>query len=341
MLIFKKAKSNHLSALLEVSMISERVAGRFWGTGIARGGSVFMNVIEVEMLTKFYGSARGVENLSFGIEQGEIFGYLGPNGSGKTTTIRCLMGFLRPTSGHCRLLGASVEAGQATQHTRIGYLPGEFRIWPRLTARKSLGILGALGADDDITKRQGELAERLGLDMNRRVGALSKGNRQKVGVVFAFQHQPEALILDEPTIGLDPLARQVVLDLIREVADAGATVLLCSHDLNEVAAVCGRAAILREGRLVELAPISKIVRQAERQVKVWFAKGAEVPRFPMDQMDGIRVIEQNSESLHIAYRGSADAALKWFARFPVDHITTPQTSLESAFIGYYQKGGRT
>ena len=252
-----------------------------------------MNVIEVEMLTKFYGSARGVENLSFGIEQGEIFGYLGPNGSGKTTTIRCLMGLLRPTSGQCRLLGDRVEAGQATQHARVGYLPGEFRIWPRLTARQSLGILGVLGANGNIAKRQGELAERLGLDMNRRVRALSKGNRQKVGVVCAFQHQPEMLILDEPTIGLDPLARQVVLELIREVADAGATVLLSSHDLSEVAAVCSRAAILREGRLVELAPISKIVRQGERQIKIWFAKGAEVPPLSADQIDGIRVIEQN------------------------------------------------
>lgn len=302
---------------------------------------MFMKAIEVKILTKFYGSARGVEDLSFDIARGEVFGYLGPNGSGKTTTIRCLMGLLRPTRGECRLLGDRVMAGRATQHTRVGYLPGEFRIWPGLTARKSLGILGALGGDGNIAKRQEELAERLDLDLDRRAGALSKGNRQKVGVVCAFQHQPEVLILDEPTIGLDPLVRQVVLELIREVADAGATVLLSSHDLSEVAAVCGRAAILREGRLVELAPVSKIVRQGERHLKVWFAKGAEVPRLPADHIDGVRVIEQNAESLHIAYHGSADAVLKWLARFPVDRIATPQTSLEDAFIQYYQKGGRS
>lgn len=299
-----------------------------------------MKALEVKTLTKRYGSARGVEDLSFGIEKGEIFGYLGPNGSGKTTTIRCLMGLLRPTRGECRLLGDRVVAGRATKHTRIGYLPGDFRTWPGLTARKSLGILGALGGDGNIAKRQEELAERLDLDLNRRVGALSKGNRQKVGVVYAFQHQPEVLILDEPTIGLDPLIRQVVLELIREVADAGATVLLSSHDLSEVAAACGRAAILREGRLVELAPISKIVQQGKRHLKVWFAKGAEVPRLPAEHIEGIRVIEQDAESLHIAYHGSADAVLKWLARFPVDRIATPQTSLEDAFIQYYQKGGR-
>ncbi|MGB2864263.1 MAG: ABC transporter ATP-binding protein [Sedimentisphaerales bacterium] len=299
-----------------------------------------MKALEVKTLTKRYGPARGVEDLSFGIEKGEIFGYLGPNGSGKTTTIRCLMGLLRPTRGECRLLGDRVVAGRATKHTRIGYLPGDFRTWPGLTARKSLGILGALGGDGNIAKRQEELAERLDLDLNRRVGALSKGNRQKVGVVYAFQHQPEVLILDEPTIGLDPLIRQVVLELIREVADAGATVLLSSHDLSEVAAACGRAAILREGRLVELAPISKIVQQGKRHLKVWFAKGAEVPRLPAEHIEGIRVIEQDAESLHIAYHGSADAVLKWLARFPVDRIATPQTSLEDAFIQYYQKGGR-
>ena len=298
-----------------------------------------MKAIEVKTLTKFYGSARGVEDLSFDIARGEIFGYLGPNGSGKTTTIRCLMGMLRPTRGECLLLGESVVAGRATQHTRIGYLPGEFRIWPRLTARKSLGILGALGGDGNLARRQEELAERLDLDLDRRVGALSKGNRQKVGVLFAFQHQPDVLILDEPTIGLDPLVRQVVLELIREAANTGATVLLSSHDLSEVAAVCGRAAILREGRLVELAPVSKIVQQGERHLKVWFTNGTEVPPLAADHIDGIRVVEQNSESLHIAYHGSADAVLKWLAKFPVDRITTPQTSLEDAFIQYYQKGG--
>ncbi len=275
--------------------------------------------------------------MSFSIEKGEIFGYLGPNGSGKTTTIRCLMGLLRPTSGQCRLLGEQVMPGRATQHIRIGYLPGDFRTWPGLTARKSLTLLARLGNGKEVDKRQEELAERLDLDLDRRVRALSKGNRQKVGVVYAFQHKPEVLILDEPTIGLDPLVRQVVLDMIREAAQAGTTVLLSSHDLSEVAAVCGRAAILRRGRLIKLAPISKIVQQGERRLKVWFAKGATIPPLPTDRIDGIRVIQQNETSLHVAYQGTADAVLKWLARFPVDRIATPQTSLEDAFIQYYRK----
>jgi ABC-2 type transport system ATP-binding protein len=296
-------------------------------------------IIEIKALTKRYGRARGIENLSFDIEQGEIFGYLGPNGSGKTTTIRCLMGLLRPTSGNCFVLGRRIEPGRATQHRHIGYLPGDFRIWPGRSARKSLKILANLGKGNNLDKARAELAERLDLELDRKVMALSKGNRQKVGVIHAFQHKPEVLILDEPTIGLDPLVRQVVLDLIREAANVGATVLLSSHDLSEIAAVCERAAILREGRLVELAPISKIVQQGKRHLKVWFAEGTKSPVLPADKLPGVRVIEQNSKTLHISYQGSADAVLKWLSQFPVDRIATPDTSLEDAFIQYYRKEG--
>ena len=298
-----------------------------------------MEAIEVKTLTKQYGSARGVEDLSFSVEKGEIFGYLGPNGSGKTTTIRCLMGLLRPTSGQCCILGQRVVHGRATQHKRIGYLPGDFRAWPGLTPRKLLRLLARLGHGDEVNKQQEELAERLDLNLDRRMRALSKGNRQKVGIVYAFQHKPEVLILDEPTIGLDPLIRQIVLDLIRETAKARATILLSSHDLSEVAAVCGRAAILREGRLVELAPISRIVQQGQRRIKVWFAEGFQVPELPTNQIPGVRVIEQNADSLNIAYQGTVDALLKWLAQFPVDRIATPETSLEEAFIHYYRREG--
>jgi ABC-2 type transport system ATP-binding protein len=247
------------------------------------------------------------------------------------------MGLLRPTSGDCFILGRRIEPGRATRHNYIGYLPGDFRIWPGRSARKSLKLLANLGNGNNLDRRRTELAERLDLDLDRKVRALSKGNRQKVGVIYAFQHQPEVLILDEPTIGLDPLISQVVLDLIREAAHAGATVLLSSHDLSEVAAVCERAAILREGQLVELAPISKIVQQGQRRLKIWFAVGSKVPPLPADKLPGVRVIEQNSNTLHIAYQGAVDAVLKWLSQFPVDRIATPETSLEDAFIQYYRK----
>ena len=239
-----------------------------------------MKALAVDGLTKRYGSVKAVEDVTFHIERGEVFGYLGPNGSGKTTTLRCLMGFLRPT--------------------------------------------------------QEALAERLEVDLDRRVETLSKGNRQKIGVISAFQHQPDLLVLDEPTSGLDPLMRQVVLELIREATKVGATVLLSSHDLSEVSAICERAAILREGRLVEVAPISQIVQRGERRLKVWFVEKSPQPSGIPDDLTGVRIVEQNGNTQEIAYQGRADALLKWLAQYHVDRITTPQTSLEEAFMQYYQ-----
>jgi len=295
-----------------------------------------MAAIEIESLTKWYGRTLGVENVTFAIEPGEIFGYLGPNGSGKTTTIRCLMGLLRPSGGAVRVLGERVAPGRGTQHARIGYLPGDFRIWGRAKARRSLGLLAALGSDGSVTRRR-ELAARLELNLDRAVGDLSKGNRQKVALVCAFQHRPAALMLDEPTAGLDPLMRQAALDLIREAAAGGAAVLLSSHDLSEVSAVCSRAAILREGRLVEMAPIAQIIEQGEHRLKIWFRDGALVHDVPLAQLPGVRIVEQEPGMLHVAYQGAADAILKWAAQFPVDRVATPQTSLEEAFIQYYRR----
>ena len=296
-----------------------------------------MRTLEVTSLTKWYGSALGVEDVTFAIERGEIFGYLGPNGSGKTTTIRCIMGLLRPTSGQIRVLDRPIVAGRGTEHARIGYLPGDFPVWPRMRAERALGVLGRLGGDKKIAARRRELAERFGLDLRRRMGDLSKGNRQKVGLIYAFQHGPEVLVLDEPTAGLDPLMRRAALDLIREAAERGATVLLSSHDLSEVSAICGRAGILREGRLVEAAPIAKIVASSEHRIAVWFADGRLVPRVPLDRLDGVRVVGQKAGTLELAYQGKADVILKWLGQFEVERIATPAMSLEEAFIQYYRE----
>jgi len=295
-----------------------------------------MASVEIRSLTKWYGRSRGIEDISFAIEPGEIFGYLGPNGAGKTTTIRCVMGLLRPSGGEIRVLGQRVKPGRGTMHAKIGYLPGEFRIWGRPRARRSLSMLAALGHDRGAEARRKALAERLDLDLRRPVGDLSKGNRQKVAVILAFQHQPDVLILDEPTAGLDPLIREVVLDLIRETAAGGAAILLSSHDLSEVSAICKRAAILREGRLVELAPIAQIVQQGEQRLKVWFTDSRLSPDVASARMAGVRVVEQEPGVLHLAYQGAAGPVLQWISRFSVDRITTPQTSLQEAFLQYYE-----
>ncbi len=294
-----------------------------------------MEPLEIKMLTKWYGSVRGIEDISFDIRQGEIFGYLGPNGSGKTTTIRCIMGLLKPGSGSVHVFGQQVRHGRATGHSRIGYLPGDFRIFGALKGERVLDVLASLGDGDKSKTKRVELAERLGLNLDRRIWTLSKGNRQKVGIIFAFQHQPELLILDEPTSGLDPLVSQVVLDLIREASNNGVTVLLSSHDLAEVSAVCGRAAILRQGKVVELSRISEIVTERESQLKIWFVEGVDVPEILPEQLAGVRLIKREGQMLHLAYQGRIDAVLKWLAEFPVSRIKTHETSLEEAFMQYY------
>jgi len=298
-----------------------------------------MKAIEVKQLSKQYGSLRAVTEVSFSVESGEIFGYLGPNGSGKTTTLRCIMGLLRQTSGRCCVLGERVIPGQGTQHRRIGYLPGDFRIWSGHTARQSLKVLAALGQQKDLRHRQEALAEQLDLDLDQRIGTLSKGNRQKVGLIFALQHDPEILVLDEPTSGLDPLVQQVVLDLIRDAARTGASVLLSSHNLSEVAAVCRRTAILREGRLAELAPISQIIQKGEQQLEVWLSKETQVPSLPVEALPGLRILRQESRVLHVAFQGPVDPVLRWLSQLSIERINTPQTSLNEAFMQYYQKEG--
>jgi len=220
------------------------------------------------------------------------------------------MGLLRPSRGGVYILGERVMPGRGTQHARIGYLPGDFRAWGRAKGLRMLELLASLGGGAGVAARRRELADRLDLDLGRAVGDLSKGNRQKVALIAAFQHQPDVLVLDEPTAGLDPLLRQTAWDLIREAAGGGAAILLSSHDLGEVAAVCGRAAILREGRLVENAPIDRIVQQGEHRLKVWFRDGNLVGELSAAHLPGVRIVERGPGMLHLAYQGTADALLK-------------------------------
>lgn len=293
-----------------------------------------MNAIELNSLTKWYGPVRGAEDVSFSVECGEIFGYLGPNGAGKTTTLRCSMGFLKPSSGEVRVFGETVRLGKGTCHDRIGFLPGDFKLWPSLTARKALMTLSGLdGRRNTDSKRREVFAERLGLNLDRPMRYLSKGNRQKVGLIAAFQHDPDLLILDEPTTGLDPLVRVTALDMIREAAARGATILFSSHDLEQVAAVCHRTAILREGRLVELAPVETILAQSEQQIKIWFED--PVQEYPCDPESGVRVIEQSDRYIHLAYHGSPDVILRWAAGYSVKRLLSPEATLEEAFLHYF------
>jgi ABC-2 type transport system ATP-binding protein len=291
--------------------------------------------IETVGLTKFYGGTRGIEGLDLRVEQGEVFGYLGPNGAGKTTTIRLLLDLIRPTGGLASIGGLDVRERSREARGLTGYLPGELKAPPRATALGYLSFLGRLrgGVDPNAIS---ELAERVALPLDRRLGDLSKGNKQKVGVVAAFMHDPAVLILDEPTSGLDPLRQDDVLALIRERAAAGRTVFLSSHELDQVEHVAERVGIVRDGRLVAVEAIAALKERAVRNVEVRLA--APTPAAArLRKVPGVRDVAVHDAVVRLAVEGSMDALVKALATLPVQTLTSEAPELDEIFRSYYDR----
>ncbi len=291
-------------------------------------------VIRTEALTKHYGHTVALDHLDLAVPPGVVFGYLGPNGAGKTTTIRLLAGLMRPTSGRATVLGGDTVADVDGVQARIGYLPGDFAADPDLTGREYLTYLANLRRMGDRS-RIGQLADRLGLDLDRHVRTLSHGNRQKVGLVQAFMHDPELLVLDEPTAGLDPLVQQEFLALVRAARDAGRTVFLSSHVLAEVEAVADMVAILRRGRLVVVAPVTTLTRRTVRRVDLVFE---DAP--PLDKLrtvEGVREATALDHVAHLAVEGSMAALFATAAPHRIVDVVTHDVDLEEIFLGYYEQ----
>src|SRR5664280_3264731 len=228
-------------------------------------------VIEAKGLIKYYGASRGVSGLDFAVEAGEVFGFLGPNGAGKTTTIRLMLDLIRPTAGRIEIFGQDLRRSSVAIRARIGYLPGDLRLYERLTPREHLRYFAALRGLDGLGEGE-KLAERFELELDRPIKALSKGNRQKVGLVQAFLHRPDLLLLDEPTAGLDPLVQQTFNEILREVTAEGKTVFLSSHVLSEVQRLADRVAIIREGSLELVEAVDTLRARAFVRVEATFAK---------------------------------------------------------------------
>ena len=295
-------------------------------------------MIRAEGLTKFYGRRRGLDGLDLEVRAGEVYGFLGPNGAGKTTTIRILLDLIRPTAGRVALLGQEPRSGGPAQRRRVGYLPGDFLVAGGQSARELLTHLGSLRGGVPGA-RITALADRLELDVDARIGSLSRGNRQKVGVVQAFMHQPELLILDEPTTGLDPLMQQRFLELVEEASAAGQTVFMSSHVLSEVQQSADRVGIVRDGRMVAVEDVESLRRRSIRRVEVRF----DAP-VPGDTFAGLAEIEDlaiDGSSLRCRLTGRPDAFLKAIARFGVASLTVEEPDLEEHFFEYYRAEGRT
>jgi ABC-2 type transport system ATP-binding protein len=290
-------------------------------------------VILAEGLTKRYGSHPALHGLDLAVVPGEVFGFLGPNGAGKTTAIRLLLDLLRPTAGTVRVLGENPRSGGARLRRRIGYLPGDLRLEGRQTGRELLTFLGNLRGG--VSRRRVDvLAERLDLDLGRPIGGLSKGNKQKVGLVQAFMGDPELLVLDEPSSGLDPLLQQEFRAMVREARVQGRTVFMSSHVLAEVEHVADQVAILRAGELVATEAIEVLRRRAPRRVEIRFA--APVPAAAFAWLTGVREVQVDGDLLRCLVEGGADALVKAAAQFPVVSLLSHEPDLEEVFLTYYQ-----
>ncbi|MDH6108667.1 ABC-2 type transport system ATP-binding protein [Kitasatospora sp. MAP12-15] len=293
------------------------------------------DVIELSALTKRYGRTVGVEGLDIAVARGEVFGFLGPNGAGKTTAIRCLVGLLRPTAGRVRVLGLDPVADHLRLARFLGYLPGELRFYPELTGAQTLRLLADLqGAP---APRGPELCERLALsaaDLGRTVRQYSRGMKQKLGLVQALQHDPELVVLDEPTEGLDPLVQETFFELLDEAATAGRTVLLSSHVLPEVQRTCGRVAIVRAGRLVTVQSVAALREARARRVRLGFADGLGAR--PLGAAEAWSPRWQGDRVTLLIPPDQVVAALRGLLALPVADLTVQEAGLDEAFLDLYR-----
>lgn len=283
-------------------------------------------------LTKGYRGRLALRNVDLDVPRNVVFGYLGPNGAGKTTTIRLLAGLLRPTTGRCEIMGADTVRQRELAQRHLGYLPGEFVAYPDLTAEQYLRYIGNLRGGLDWRHTRG-LAERLDLDLSVRVGTMSHGNRQKIGIVQAFMHRPEVFILDEPTAGLDPLIQHEFVELLREVRQAGATVFLSSHILYEVESVADMVGIVRAGRLIVVETIDRLKKKALRRIDLTFDTAV-----PLDQLrtaPGVLSVSVTGATAQLAVEGSTADLLSTAAPYRVSQIVTHEPDLEEIFMTYY------
>ncbi len=291
--------------------------------------------IETDGLSVYYGRQRGVLDLDLRVERGEVFGFLGPNGAGKTTTQRVLMDIIRPTAGKARLFGKDCQKEGVAARERVGYLPGDLSLYESMRVRRFFAMYLSLQKSHAAPDYWRTLAERLQLDTSRRMGKLSRGNRQKVGVVTAFMNKPDLLILDEPTSGLDPLVQQTVMDLVREVKSEGATVFFSSHILPEVQAVCDRVGIIREGQLVATERVEELTHQHFKRVR--FSFGAPPPADAF-RREGVTVLAQDGSSITLEIRQDLDQVMSVAASLGITDIETVPVSLEEIFLAYYGRG---
>lgn len=289
-----------------------------------------MNAIQTEGLTKFYGSSRGILDLDLTVQEGEFYGFIGPNGAGKSTTIRTLLGLIRKTRGSARVLGMDIAKEKEQILAETGYLPSEAVFYPDMRGRDLIRLSADLHRKD-CKKTSEELCERLQLDPSRRIGELSFGNRKKLAVICALQHNPRLCILDEPTGGLDPLMQREFFEILKEKNRQGMTVFLSSHILSEIQRFCSRAAIIREGRIIAFGSVEELARTNAKRISI---RGS----FDPSGLPDVRDLQRSDDTVNFLYGGDINLLLARLGKDPILDLTISEPDLEEIFLHYYTKG---
>ena len=291
--------------------------------------------IQTSKLSKDYGLGHGLFDLDLTVSPQEVFGFLGPNGAGKSTAIRCLMGMIRPTGGSAHIFGLDCLRDSVAVKRMVGYMPGDMPQFGSLRGREVVAYLGGMRGNLDPTLVR-KIAERFDLDLGRRFREYSSGNKKKLGIVLAFMHKPELLILDEPTGGLDPLNQQEFYRLINETREAGATIFLSSHILSEVEHVCDRVGIIRSGRLVKVAELDEIHHIRVHRLEIEFAPDARVPEAAIRSATGVDDVVVEDNKVTCTVKGAFDPLLKALSGTTVTNLVSHEPSLEEIFLTYYR-----
>ena len=290
-----------------------------------------MSAIHTIGLTKYYGKSRGIIDLDLEVDQGEFFGFIGPNGAGKSTTIRILTGLIKSTGGSAKIFGKDAAKEKDKILSKVGYLPSETMFYPGMKVKELIKLSAELRRKDCHAEAN-RLCERLKLDTGKKVEELSFGNRKKVGIVCALQHNPRLCILDEPTSGLDPLMQREFFDILRERNDKGATIFLSSHVLSEIQRNCTRAAIIREGRLIACDSVEALSRTNARRVTVH-------GKIDYKMLRKVKDIQKSENGISFLYGGDMNELMKVLAAGKVIDLTVTEPDLEEIFMHYYQDGG--
>ncbi len=298
--------------------------------------------ILIENLTKKYGTSRGVTDLNLAVGVGEVFGFLGPNGAGKTTTIRLLLDLIKPTAGRATLLGLDSQRDSVAIKAQVGYLPGEFTLYPGLTGAETLEYFANLRGQPPREARQfvEQLARRFDLDLSKKFRQYSRGNKQKVGIIQAFLHHPQLLILDEPTGGLDPLNQQEFYRLLEEARHAGSTIFFSSHIISEVEKNCSQVGIIRDGKLIQVGELSALTDLKNHLLELTFEGQAPLAEFQrLPGVDKIELVETGPRpALHLTVRAeNLGEVIRLAARYPLVNLVSREPSLEESFLNYYRE----